>query len=292
MQRPGVIRVLLGNDTTDLAPSQRREHVDEQAETAPVAWTPPTDMATAAGTSEGAVRLASPSDVLVGSILLGFPLGLGVLARNWYRLGRRRLAWVHLLAGAVVFAALALVPSVPFGLPLVVSIAISIYLWRRATNDIGAVRGTGRSVTSAPTRSVFVAGGLGWLVVAGPTLLLLVGLTFLGGQIAGVLSGTIEFGTGGSGCQVTGVASSFAADQPITLAAHLSRELKAGEAVHIALSQASGTVVSEADRKFDQAGICLSGSLPGGALSPGSYVLDYRVGSEVLASGRFTVRTP
>ena len=266
--------------------------MDEQAETAPVAWAPPPDHATAAETSEATVSLASPNDVLVGSILFGFPAGLGILARNWYHLGRRRPAWAHLLAGAIVYAALAFVPGVPLGLSLVVSIAISIYLWRRARNDIDAVRGKGQTVSSPPTRRVFLSGALGWLVVAGPTLLLVVGLTFLGGTVAGILAGTIEFGTGGSGCQVTGVASSFTANQPIMLAAHLSRELKAGETVHVALSHATGGVVSEADRTFDQPGTCLSGSIPGEVLEPGSYVLDYRVGSEVIASGAFTIRAP
>lgn len=266
--------------------------MDEQAETARVGWTPPPDAVTPTGTSAGAVALASPNDVLVGSILLGFPAGLGVLARNWYRLGRRRQAWAHLLAGAVVFAALAFVPGLPVGLPLVVSIAVSVYLWRRATNDAEAVRRSGQAVASAPTRSVFASCGLGWLVVAGPTFLLLVGLIFLGGQIAGVLGGTIDFGTGGSGCQVTGATTSFSTDQSITLAAHLSRTLNAGETVHISLSQATGSVVSQADRTFDQSGICLSGGIAAGALVPGSYVLDYRVGSELLASGAFTVRAP
>lgn len=266
--------------------------MDAQVETAPVAWTASTDTPTASAPSEDAVRLASPNDVLVGSILLGFPLGLGILGRNWYRLGHRGRAWMHLLAGAVVFAILGLVPGLPVGLPLVVSIAISVYLWRRASKDIEGVRAAGRPIAPAATRSVFLAGGLGWVVVAGPTLLLIVGLTFLGGQIAGVLGGTVEFGTGGSGCQVTGATTSFSADQPITLVAHLSRGLKAGESVHVTLSHATGGVVSEADRTFDQPGSCLFGNIAAGVLSPGSYVLDYRVGSAVLASGGFAVRAP
>jgi hypothetical protein len=39
-----------------------------------------------------------------------------------------------------------------------------------------------------------------------------IGLTFLGSQVLEALRGTVEFGTGGSGCSVDGRASSFPSD--------------------------------------------------------------------------------
>ena len=54
------------------------------------------------------IRLWRPVDVAVVSFLIGFPAGLGLAARNAWRLGRRRRAWVQLAGGSVGLLAVVL----------------------------------------------------------------------------------------------------------------------------------------------------------------------------------------
>jgi hypothetical protein len=115
-----------------------------------------------------------------------------------------------------------------------------------------------------------------------------IGLVFLGSQVDTALRGTIEFGTGGSGCTVEGRASTFPANASVYEVAHLTREVVAGETVTFRVSR-DGTELASVPRAFDVTGDCLGGTLPGALLTPGHYRVEYHAGSEPLASGEFDV---
>jgi hypothetical protein len=115
-----------------------------------------------------------------------------------------------------------------------------------------------------------------------------VALNFLGGQIEKILAGTVEFGSGGTGCSVTGGATTFRVGQSIHTAAHLTREVPAGEAVTVQLV-ANGSVVESNAQSFPTAGSCVSIDLTTSGVPPGTYRLEYLSGTETLSSGSFTL---
>jgi hypothetical protein len=101
--------------------------------------------------------------------------------------------------------------------------------------------------------------------------------------------GTVEFGTGGSGCSVDGTASSFpSGTASIYEVAHFAREIRAGEVVMFRVLQ-DGAEVASVPRAFDATGDCLGGTLPNG-LPPGQYRIEYLAGAESLAAGEFDIR--
>ncbi|MFL5714830.1 MAG: hypothetical protein ACJ769_09230, partial [Chloroflexota bacterium] len=55
----------------------------------------------------------------------------------------------------------------------------------------------------------------------------LVGLIFLGSQVQSILAGTIQYGTGGTGCSVTGTATTFPSSVAIRSVAYLEHEVPA-----------------------------------------------------------------
>lgn len=115
-----------------------------------------------------------------------------------------------------------------------------------------------------------------------------VGLVFLGGQVQTLLAGTVQVGTGGNGCSVTGEATSFpTSTASIHVVAYLEREAVAGETVAVTLHAPDGSKGTQS-LELDSAATCVSLDLPlGGALPVGAYTLDYAIGSEVLATGGF-----
>ncbi len=131
----------------------------------------------------------------------------------------------------------------------------------------------------------------GCLIVAIVAAVLLVvgffGLVFLGGQVESILAGTIEFGTGGTGCSVTGEGKTFKASSPIHSAAYLQREIRAGETITTVVTFPNGTS-EPSDRTFDDTGKCITEDVEPG-LEPGHYGLEYRAGTEVLAKGEFDI---
>ena len=132
-----------------------------------------------------------------------------------------------------------------------------------------------------------------WLLLAGVIIVAVlavgyIGMTLLGTQANTTRSGTVEFGTGGSGCSVDGTASSFPpGTDSIYEVAHFVREVRAGEVVTFTVSQ-DGAEVASVPRTFDAAGDCLGGTLPG-ALPPGHYRIEYLAGAESLAAGEFDI---
>ena len=144
-----------------------------------------------------------------------------------------------------------------------------------------ASRGAGRSRGCCLIVAVVTAAGAILLLFA------LIALIFLGSQVQSVLRGSIQFGTGGSGCSVTGLATSFPASAKIHSAAYLERDVRAGETLTLAVTAADGTSETT-DQTFVTSGSCLYDDLPSG-LPAGHYVLEYRSGTEVLSHGAFDI---
>jgi hypothetical protein len=125
-------------------------------------------------------------------------------------------------------------------------------------------------------------------VVAGLVVVVaFIGLVFLGGQVAKILSGTMEFGTSGTECSVTGPAATFPTSTKIHLVAHLTREVLAGGTVTEYVTLPDGTNQTK-DTVVTTTGTCLFTDLNAG-LSPGHYVLEMRSGGEVLSKGAFDI---
>jgi hypothetical protein len=131
----------------------------------------------------------------------------------------------------------------------------------------------------------------GCLIVAIVAAVLLVvgyfGLVFLGGQVESVLAGTIEFGTGGTGCSVTGGATTFPTSSAFHSVAYFERDTRPGETITTTVTYPNGTKESQ-DQTFDETGKCIAQDVPPG-LAPGHYGLEYRSGTEVLAKGEFDI---
>ncbi len=112
-------------------------------------------------------------------------------------------------------------------------------------------------------------------------------LIFLGGQVQNILGGTMEFGTGGTGCAVTGEATSFPSSTSIRLVAFLERDVVDGETITTAVTYPNGTTETSND-VWEEGGRCVSETLPPG-LAPGRYVIEYRAGTTVLSRGELTI---
>lgn len=146
--------------------------------------------------------------------------------------------------------------------------------------------------------SVPAAGGPTWgtrrLVLVGVVIAAIIAVgyvafTVMGSQARDAQRGTVEFGTGGSECNVEGRSATFpSGGASIYEVAHLAREVQAGEVVTFRVSQ-DGTELASVPRTFDATGDCLGGTLPGALLTPGRYRVEYLAGSEILASGEFDV---
>jgi hypothetical protein len=133
------------------------------------------------------------------------------------------------------------------------------------------------------------------LVIAAIAILILlfvvrVGLTFLGGQVQSILAGTVEFGTGGSGCAVEGRVAVFPRHGTMHVVGNLRREVKANEVIRGTITDAAGT--SETiETKVVETANCVSIYIPLDRVPSGRYVFEFFVGSESLAKGE-TVISP
>lgn len=135
-----------------------------------------------------------------------------------------------------------------------------------------------------PRVGVIVRAAIALIVVF---LVAQVGLRFLGGQVLELLRGTIEFGRAADGCAVSLESSRLDNGAPIRFAAHLERDVTAGERLLQTLRAGDGSEASDdvvAERPAD----CLTGELRAG-LAPGRYELEITVEGEVLAVGTVTV---
>ena len=130
------------------------------------------------------------------------------------------------------------------------------------------------------------------LVAIGAIVLLalpviVIALIFLGSQVQNILGGTMLFGTGGTGCAVTGQATTFPASASIHTVAFLERDVVAGESITIAVTYPNGTTESGAE-VMEEGGRCIFDSVDPG-LTPGKYVIEYRAGTTVLSRGELTI---
>jgi len=118
-------------------------------------------------------------------------------------------------------------------------------------------------------------------------VLSVVGLIFLGGQVQSILKGTMEFGTGGTDCAVTGRATTFPASTTIHLVAYFEREVPVGETVTQALTSPDGTT-DTADQTFTSSASCVFQDIDPG-LAAGHYRMEFRSAGGVLSKGEFDI---
>jgi hypothetical protein len=104
-----------------------------------------------------------------------------------------------------------------------------------------------------------------------------------------LVAGHIEFGTepGREDCTIAGATRRYSEEDPLYWTATFSRTVEATEATMVRL-HVDGTLV--VDSRIDPSrGSCLNGSVEAGHAVAGHYVLEYHVGSEVLARGEVDV---
>jgi hypothetical protein len=124
-------------------------------------------------------------------------------------------------------------------------------------------------------------------IVAILAVVVLVAFIFLGSQVQSALKGTVEFGTAGEACSVSGGATSFKAGTDLHFVALLERSVSAGETLTVVQTFPDART-DATDQKVESAASCMYGDLPAGA-SAGHYAMEVRSGSEILAKGGFEV---
>ena len=129
--------------------------------------------------------------------------------------------------------------------------------------------------------------GAGVAVLA---VIAIIGLIFLGGQIQ-ALQGTVKFETGRPPpariASSQEAATTFPASASIHFVATFTRPVTADEKVTVIVTLPDGTTRTT-DDAYQGGGICISDTLDPG-LDAGSWALEFKVGTEVLASGGFAV---
>jgi hypothetical protein len=73
--------------------------------------------------------------------------------------------------------------------------------------------------------------------------------------------------------------------------ANFTRQVQAGETVHISIRRANGVELEKSDLTIDDIADCVSGTMPAFTLSSGTYTFEFTSGSERLASSD-VVMTP
>jgi hypothetical protein len=128
--------------------------------------------------------------------------------------------------------------------------------------------------------------------VAVLAVIAIVGLIFLGGQVQALL-GTVKYETATATapatteCFVREPATSFPSSARIHFVATFTRPVTAEEKITVVLTFPDGTTRA-ADQVYQGGGICVSDTLDPG-LDAGPWALEFRTGTEVLATGGFTV---
>ena len=118
--------------------------------------------------------------------------------------------------------------------------------------------------------------------------LAVVALIFLGGQVASILQGTVQFGTGGVECSVTGQATTFPSTATIHFVAHFEREVSAGEVITMVVTGPDGEDLTTDEPPAPSDFECLYNDVAPG-LPPGPYAIEFLVGAERLATGSFEI---
>lgn len=147
-----------------------------------VSWkmpTPPSMGAT--DRAGGPIRLWRPADVGVISFLIGFPAGLGLAARNSWRVGRRRRAWAQLAGSSVGLLAVVLVPVSGNGVAAVLNIAMAIYVYYQTKSDFETAQRAGHPVERGGVASGFATALGAWALALAATFVVLVLLELAGG---------------------------------------------------------------------------------------------------------------
>ncbi len=86
---------------------------------------------------------------------------------------------------------------------------------------------------------------------------------------------------------MTGRATTFPSTTALRSVAHLQREAHASETVTVTVTYPDATTESANQTMTDSAD-CVAQSISAG-LAPGHYALQYRVGTEILATGGFDI---
>jgi len=132
---------------------------------------------------------------------------------------------------------------------------------------------------------------LGTVVVLGIAAIFFATLGGAFGSPAGTSSiQTVGFGMGGTDCDLTTVASTFAPTDPIRAAAEFSPELPTGTTVTIWLSQNGHVLEDSRDGlKLDAPAGCVSGPLSDTPLTVGHYRWDLSSDTGLAISGEFDI---
>jgi hypothetical protein len=104
---------------------------------------------------------------------------------------------------------------------------------------------------------------------------------------ASTAPGTIEFGTGGTECTLTGKATAFPTSATFRLVATLNRPLHAGEPNSMFVAGPVGTEEVSAPPPPPFTHCIYNDVYPG--LPTGHYVIEMRAGGEVLAKGAYDI---
>ena len=121
-------------------------------------------------------------------------------------------------------------------------------------------------------------------------------LTDIGGNVLAtgtidietVAPGTIEFGTGGTECSLSGKATTFPTSASFRLVAELNRPLRGGEPTSMSVSGPLGTEEWDDGSPPPPGTHCIYNDIYPG-LTPGHYDIEIRAGSEVLAKGSYDI---
>lgn len=138
----------------------------------PIAPWPPPPVDATPDTTGATVKLWSAGDVGVISFLFGFPAGLGLAARNWYRMGRRPAALAHLVAGVVGLVLIMIAPEIATGLAALINIAVALYLYYRTRTMIQDATRWGLRVQRGGAVAGFATIVGAWIAMLGVSVLL------------------------------------------------------------------------------------------------------------------------
>ena len=156
----GDVRVPIGSAPLQLHEADATEGADD----------PPLEPPAVTAGSERVIKLWSPRDVGVISFLLGFPAGLGLAARNSFRLGRRRTAYAHLAVGAIGLLLLAVLPGQSTGLAALLNITIAIFLYRETRTTFRSLALSGRPIEPGGVLAGFATSLGAWALLLAPAL--------------------------------------------------------------------------------------------------------------------------
>ena len=141
----------------------------------------------------------------------------------------------------------------------------------------------GRSGRRGCCLIVAVLGALGAILA----VVAIVALIFLGAQVRD-LQGTVRFEAGTeTSCFVKEPATTFPASSTIHFAATFKRLVTADENISVVVTFPDGTSKTT-DSAYQGGGVCVSDTLTPG-LDAGQWALEFRSGTEVLATGSFVI---